>query len=171
MRRRKRSNPLLAKTVLIGVGVTVIVLPILAQLGLFKQMHENYVQTELINLPPPPPQPKEAKPKAHKTVHPHVEGHHGARITRATVQVHVQAGTATKSGGDHTNEIVNAPPGAPVGVVPPSPAPVSTQQPSPAVAPVPTVIPPVVTAPSPAPMPAPKPDVPRPPRTRRPPSA
>jgi len=158
MRRRRQQNPLLLKTVGVGVIVAICVLPILAKLGLFKQLHEQYVQTELINLPPPAPQPKE-RSKVKKTVHPHVEGHHGAKITRATVQVHVQAGAAAKGSTDNNNQIVNAPPGGPVGQVPTAAPPV----PPVTAAPTPPAPQPVVAPPPPAPVaiapPAPKPDV------------
>ena len=139
MRRRNRKNPLLAKTVGIGVLVTLAVLPILAKLGLFKQLHEDYVHTQLINLPPPPPAPKEEKAKEKKRVRPHVEGKRGPRITHSTVAVHVQAGSSSKGANDNGNQIVNAPPGGPVGVAPSAPP---SQQPS--AVPVPT---PAVTAP------------------------
>jgi periplasmic protein TonB len=127
MRRRRRQNPLLAKTILIGVGMTILILPILAKLGLFKQLHDQYVQTELVNLPPPPPQPKEQKPKAKKAVKapPHAAAHRGTvqRATRsATVPVHVEAGTVRPgSSGSDTNTIVNNNGGA-LGVLPAAPA-------------------------------------------------
>jgi protein TonB len=156
MRRRRRQNPLLAKTALIGVGATLLILPILAKLGLFKEMHESYIETQLINLPPPPPQPKEEKAKAKKPVHAHVEGKRGARITHATVQVHVQAAAASKGAPDNGNQIVNAPPGGPVGVVPTGPA---RPESAPPATPAPSVTPVIPASPaaSPAPTsPAPK---------------
>jgi protein TonB len=163
MRRRRRQNPLLIKTIGVGVIVTILVLPILAELGVFKTLHEEYVETQLINLPPPPPQPKEMPAKAKKRVHPHVEAHRGAKMARATkaatVPVHVQAAQAPAGQvGSGDNSIVNNSGGA-VGVVPggnangtgiPAPAP------PPPIAPVHTQPAPPVVPPA---TPAPKPDV------------
>jgi len=156
MRRRRRQNPLLAKTVGAGVIVTLVLLPILATLGVFKQMHDKYVVAELVNLPPPPPQPKETPPKAKKTVHPHVESHHGPRVARAghaaPLPVHVVASASTNSSGGTGIENGKA---TATGTVPPTvvPAPpVST----PTVAPPPPAPPTPVAPPVP---PAPKADV------------
>jgi periplasmic protein TonB len=157
MRRRRRSNnPLLAKTLLVGIGAAIIILPILAQFGLFKQLHEAYVQTQLVSLPPPPPQPKEQKPRAKKAVKSHVHSiaHRGQapRATKApTVAVHVAASKG--SGGSTEPAIVNKAPGGPVGVVPtgppiaPTPPPVPPAPPPPA--PLQAIAPPAAPAPEP----------------------
>jgi protein TonB len=154
-RRRRQQNPLLLKMVAIGIVVTAVILPVLAKFGLFKQMHTNYVETQLVSLPPPPKEPKQEPPKAKKTVHPHVEAHHGEKAARgshsAPLPVHVAVAKSSTGGdenavenGTHTNlGQVQIPPAttppvpAPAVVVPPTPAPVP---PLPAPAPTPDVI-------------------------------
>lgn len=73
MSRRRKKNTLLPKMMLLAVLVNAILLPILAQLGVFKagKARTNILVT-LIKLPPPEPKPKlmakKAQPK-HQTAH------------------------------------------------------------------------------------------------------
>src|SRR5579875_2470790 len=92
MRRRRKSNPLLGKMMLIAFGVTLLLLPILAYLGAFKAIKSEYTQVTMVQLPPPPPQPKPpAARKAHPKAPPHHEGHTHIAGASHPLPVHVAA--------------------------------------------------------------------------------
>ena len=67
MRRRRQKNTLLPKMLGLAVLVNAILLPILAQLGVFKGIRgQRLTPVQLVQAPPPPPKPKaqsrQAKP-------------------------------------------------------------------------------------------------------------
>ncbi len=165
MRRRRQKNTLLPKMIGLAVVINAILLPILAQLGVFKNIGgQKLTQVELIKLPPPEKRPAPPKKTAKKAT-PKVKaaGHKTAARPAAArrapsgpppVRV-VAAGPVTgAAGGNGSGDAgitgSDSAPAAPPTPVPPAPAP--------APAPAPPVTPPA-PAPSPPP-PAPKPAFP-----------
>lgn len=74
MRRRRRHNPLLAKTLAASILINIILLPILAKFGAFKKVESELIHITMVQVPPPVqehPQPKEAK-KPKKAVPKHI---------------------------------------------------------------------------------------------------
>jgi protein TonB len=149
----------------IAVLITAALLPIMAWLGVFKAVKERYYAVTMVNLPPPKPLPKVAKPQ-HKKVasKSHSEAHSNERRQEAKAKplpFHVAA--AAPTGGNSTGPaIVNgtntnigtvptAPP-APAPAPPPAPAPTAPPAPTPAPAPPPQV---AQAPPPPAPAPTP----------------
>jgi len=60
MRRRRRKNPLLARILLISVGIHIVALPILAHFGTFRALQRRYFDTQMVVLAPPKvPLPRE----------------------------------------------------------------------------------------------------------------
>ncbi len=161
MRRRRQKNTLLPKMIGVAVLVNAILLPILAQFGVFKGIkgQQHLTPVEIVQAPPPPPKPKEQAKKAHpKVAHrlaPHAAPRAAQRIARAdnTPRIHgLVAPPGKGSGGDNGGVTGIVPPGTPI--PPPTPAPIPAPIPPPAVVPVPAPTPP---APAPTPAPAPPP--------------
>lgn len=151
--RRRKQNPLLLKMIGVGVLVTAVALPLLAQFGVFKNIQEHYMETQLVNLPPPPPVPKELKAKKVVKAHPKMESHKPANTARSTqkaapLPVHVAAATSGPV-SNNDNSIVNGSGGPPPGTVPvATPAPPVAAPPAPA----PDAIAPPATTPAPVPV-------------------
>ena len=169
MRRRRQKNNLLPKMIGLAVLINAILLPILAQFGVFKSIGRGQRLTpiELVRAPPPekrPAPPKKAKKQAAK---PRPPGHKAAPRTalarRATsgpppVKVVAAAGGPGGSGGGGDAGITTSDGGTPV----PAPNPGGAGQTAPpAQAPGPTIPPTPAPAPAPvAPTPAPPPPAP-----------
>ena len=67
MRRRRQKNTLLPKMIGLAVVINAILLPILAQLGVFKSIGgQKLTQVEIIKLPPPEKRPAPPKKTAKK---------------------------------------------------------------------------------------------------------
>ena len=67
MRRRRQKNTLLPKMIGLAVVINAILLPILAQLGVFKNIGgQKLTQVEIIKLPPPEKRPAPPKKTAKK---------------------------------------------------------------------------------------------------------
>jgi len=163
MRRRRQKNTLLPKMIGLAVVINAILLPILAQMGVFKNIGgQKLTPVEIIKLPPPEKRPAPPKKTAKKaTPKPKAAGRKTAARPSASrrapsgpppVRVVAQgpAAGANGSGGDAGIT------GSGSGLTPPPPAP----PPPPPVSPSP---PPPVPAPLPPPAPAPKPVPPPPP--------
>jgi len=139
MRRRRRSNPLLGKMMLVSVLVTACLVPLMAYFGLFKSVPARYYQVSLINEPPPPPPPPLAKQhREPPKVRPHSTTHNGAMKSAskaAPLPVHVQA--ASNGGTADDNNAIQNGQNTALGQVPVAPRnTVQTPAPAPAPAPV-----------------------------------
>ena len=165
MRRRRQKNTLLPKMLGLAVLVNAILLPILAQLGVFKGITgQRLTPVQLVQAPPPPPKPKE---RARRN-RPHVVHHsqtarraaprEASRSTEPKVRVVATPSTGTGNSGEGNSGITTSegptdgnstvkPPNGPV--TPPI---------TPPVTPPPTPTPPV--APPPAPVAPPPPHIP-----------
>lgn len=168
MRRRRQKNNLLPKMIGIAVLINAILLPILAQFGVFKSIggRQHLTPVELVKLPPPekrPAPPKKtpkktakAKPAGHKAA-PHTVTARRAPSGPPPVKVVAASGPpgGSGSGGDSGITTSDSGPAPPPPVVPnageggpPPPAP-----PMPPAAktpiPAPTVTPPVSKPPPP----------------------
>ena len=162
MRRRRQKNTLLPKMIGVAVLVNAILLPILAQLGVFKNIGgQKLTQVELIKLPPPEKRPPTPKKTAKKAVKPHAAGHKTAARPAAArpapsgpPPVHVVAAGPSPGGSGGSGD---------AGIVPSGSGPVTPQPPVPPTPPAPAPPPPVPTPPAPAPPPVPKPAPPAPP--------
>jgi TonB family protein len=161
MRRRRQKNTLLPKMIGLAVLINAILLPILAQFGVFKSIggHQRLTQVELVKLPPPEkrPAPPKKTPKK-QAARPKPAGHKAAVRTAAAhhapsgpppVKVVAAAGPAgaNGSGGDAGITTSDSGPVTPLPTPPVTPNPVP---PAPIPAPVPITLP----APIPAPVPA-----------------
>ncbi len=188
MRRRRQKNTLLPKMIGLAVVINAILLPILAQLGVFKNIGgQKLTQVEIIKLPPPEKRPTPPKKTAKKAA-PKVKaaGHKTAVRPAASrrapsgpppVRVVAQGQAAGANGGSGSGDAgitgsasspappinptlpVTTPPIAPPS--PPPPAPSLPPPPPPAPRPVPPApppVPPVVTAA--VPLTQPKPSIP-----------
>jgi protein TonB len=163
-RRRKQKNPLLLKIIGASVLIHLIALPILAHYGTFQKVERSFINTELVNLPPPekekPPQiEKKAQPKHVAAQHAARSGHHAASARAAGPHLntpHVEAVAANGTGsGDNGEGDVEQGSGVagevPTVVSTPTPAPTptaadttnqaATATPTPAPTPTPTVAP------------------------------
>jgi TonB family protein len=159
MRRRRQKNTLLPKMIGLAVLVNAILLPILAQLGVFKDIHgQKLTQVELIKLPPPEKRPPPPKKTAKKAVKPHPAGHKTAARPAAArhapsgpppVKVVAAGPSPGGAGGSGDPGITGS--GSGVNPNPPLPA-----------APQPPVTPPIPIAPAAPPAPAPPPPAPAP---------
>jgi len=167
MRRRRQKNTLLPKMIGLAVVINAILLPILAQLGVFKNIGgQKLTPVELIKLPPPekrPPTPKKVAKKP--TAKPKTAGRKTAARAAASrraasgpppvkvVAAGPAAGANGGGGGDAGitgSDSGQSPPPAPLAPAPPPP-PLS---PPPPPAPAPPLPPP---GPKPAPPPPPPP--------------
>lgn len=161
MRRRRQKNTLLPKMIGLAVIINAILLPILAQMGVFKNITgQKLTPIEIIKLPPPEKRPAPPKKTAKKaTPKPKPAGHKTAARPAASrrapsgpppVRVVAQGPAAGTSGGGGDAGITGSG-GSPTPVPPPAPLP----PPAPPVSPPPP--PPPAPAPPPPPPPAPKP--------------
>lgn len=168
MRRRRQKNNLLPKMLGLAVLINAILLPILAQFGVFKSLSggQRLTPVELVKAPPPekkPAPPKKAKKQAAK---PRPAGRRAAPRTAAArrapsgpppVKVVAAAGGPGGSGSGGDAGITTSDSGS---AAPPPPAPPANPAP-----PVPPPAAPPPTPPLPAPLPAaaaPKPPPPAP---------
>ena len=161
MRRRRQKNTLLPKMIGVAVLVNAILLPILAQLGVFKNIGgQKLTQVELIKLPPPEKRPPPPKKTAKKAARPHPAGHKTA--ARPATARHAPSGpppvkvvAAGPSPGDAggSGDAGIVPSGS--GPATSAPSPAAPAAPSPPVTPPPAPTPPAPTplAPKPAPPP------------------
>ena len=165
MRRRRQKNTLLPKMLGLAVLVNAILLPILAQLGVFKGMKgQRLTPVQLVQAPPPPP-----KPKTPQRAKPHVVHHQTARraATRPTapvpsgpkVRVVATSSTGTGGGGAGDSGITTSegPTGGTPTLAPPPTPTAPTPAPNPAPPPTPAPTPTPQPAPPPTPAPAPPP--------------
>ena len=155
MRRRRQKNTLLPKMIGIAVAVNAILLPILAQFGVFKMGHgQRLTPIQLVKLPPlekKPVQPKRriAKTKPHPAEHKAAAHLASARPSRPNPnQPKVVASTGNTGAGPAIENNGTEKPGqvalpsAAASQIPPSPAPT----PVPAPVPMPIPAPPKVAA-------------------------
>jgi protein TonB len=157
MRRRRQKNTLLPKMIGVAVLVNAVLLPILAQFGVFKGIKggQHLTPVELVQAPPPPPKPKEQARKAHPHVArhatPHAAPRAAQRIARAdnTPKIHGLVAPPGPGGGDNGGVTNIVPPGTTLPPPGPTPAPAPTP-------------PPPTPAPTPAPAPTPPPPTPTP---------
>jgi TonB family protein len=168
MRRRRQKNTLLPKMIGLAVLINAILLPILAQFGVFKSIggRQRLTQVELVKLPPPEKRPAPPKKTPKKQVaRRKPAGHKAATRTAAVhrvpsgpppVKVVAAAGPAGANGGGGDTGITTSDSGP----VTPLPTPPVTPNSVPPV-PVPTPVP--ITPPPPAPIPAPVSVAPPPP--------
>ena len=168
MRRRRQKNNLLPKMLGLAVLINAILLPILAQFGVFKSIGRGQRLTpiEIVKAPPPekrPAPPRKAKKQVAKAKPAPKAAPRAAQARRAPsgpppVRV-VAAGGPAGAGGDGDAGITTSDGGAPA---PPAPNPGGAGQPPPP-APVPAPPPapaPVPVTPSAVPPPAPPPPAP-----------
>ncbi len=127
-RRRRKGNPLLLRIILISIGVHIVVLPILAYFGAFKNIASAFHKPVDITLAPPPPiKDKEiAKKEAKKPVKVAVKGpgakksgeSKGKPLSQHVVAVNSPSGG---SGGGNGPTIINPDKGAAPGTLPAGP--------------------------------------------------
>lgn len=165
MRRRRQKNTLLPKMIGLAVIINAILLPILAQLGVFKNIGgQKLTQVELIKLPPPEKRPAPPKKTAKKAT-PKAKAAGKKTAARPAASRHAPSGpppvrvvaagpAAGANGGNGSGDAgitgSDSGPAAPPPPAPPAPAPAPPVTPTPAPA-------------SPPPPPAPKPAPPLPP--------
>jgi len=170
MRRSRKKKSLLPKMIGIAVLINAVLLPILAQMGVFHSVRGGHLTAvSLVKLPPPEKAPAQKKPPAAKTPPkpptPHeAKAHASSRSVPANPnQPKVVAAPSSGSGsggptiannGTATPGQVVTPPSAPQQSAP-IPAPPQIQPkpaPSPTPAPAPVFVPPVAPPPPPAPV-------------------
>ena len=165
MSRRRQKNTLLPKMIGLAVVINAILLPILAQLGVFKSVGgQKLMQVEIVKLPPPEKQPAPpkktskkavAKPKAagRKTAaHPAASrrapnGPPPVRVVAAGPSAGANGGAGSRDagivGGDSGLETPSAPAPSPistlppVSLLPPAASPPPPSPPAPVIRPVP----------------------------------
>ncbi len=160
MRRRRQKNTLLPKMLGLAVLLNAILLPILAQFGVFKSIggRQRLTQVELVKIPPPekrPVPPKKAVKK--QAAKPHSAGRKAVRaaaVRRAApgpppIKVVGVTPKSGDTGGGGTDNITTSGAGpAVLPVTPPvTPAPSSAPVPSPGIVPPAAAPSPVVAAP------------------------
>ncbi len=161
MRRRRQKNTLLPKMLAVAVLVNAVLLPILAQMGVFKGARTRLTEVKLVTLPPPdkkPPEPKKTPPKkrvakARPPVHraaARVASSRPARPNPNQPKVVASAAPAGAGNGPTIDNSGTAAPGSLPSAAPPA-------------APPPSAAPPSAAPPVPAPAPAPAPPAPAPP--------
>jgi protein TonB len=170
MRRRRKGNPLLAKIVGFTILLHLIALPILARLGVFQKVERQYIDAQMVVLPPPEKEKTEPKAVEHKAA-PKAARHSATNVasrshTQASAhqnltQPKVIAG-AGDAGGSGTGGPGINPNGSGIagqlpGAVPtPGPKPVITpEQPVPVATPTPAPARPLPTPPPVVPTPVP----------------
>lgn len=140
MRRRRKNNPLLMRIVGITILLHVIALPILAHFEAFKVIRRDFIDTRLINLPPPqkiaekPEQKRAVKQPPHKAKSMHksatkVAAHHAPKNNLTQPKL-IASAPGTGNGSGDANS-VNANGSGRMGVVPTNinPAPKHTAPP------------------------------------------
>ncbi|HLH78779.1 MAG TPA: energy transducer TonB [Chthonomonas sp.] len=159
MRRRRRGNSLLTKTLIISILINVVLLPILAKFGAFKKVEGELIHVTMVQLPPPvqerqqpkaeKKQPKKLPPKhlenkkTHTNAHPQQPVHtHPSNLPK------VIAASSTGSGSGNGGATVD---NTGTGVAGQVPKPLTTPTPPP--------------KPKPTPPPQPQPKQPTPPPT------
>ncbi len=161
MRRRRQKNTLLPKMLGLAVLINAILLPILAQFGVFKSIGggQRLTPIELVKAPPPEKRPAPPKKTKKQAAKPRPAGRKAAprpvTARRAPsgpppVKVVAAAGGAGASGGGGDTGITTSDSGP---AAPPPPAPPT----NPVTPPAPTPV-----APTPAPVPVPPPAAPAP---------
>ena len=162
MRRRRQKNTLLPKMIGLAVVINAILLPILAQLGVFKGVGgQKLTQVELVKLPPPekrPAPPKKAVPKVKSAGRKTAARPAAARRTPSgppPVRVVAAGPSVGANGGDGSGD---------AGIVGADSGPTTPLAPTPPSVPAPPVSPPPPAAlPPPPPPPTVKPVLPPPP--------
>lgn len=166
MSRRRQKNNLLPKMLVIAIVVNAILLPILAQMGVFKNRGGHHLdQVRLITLPPEkkPPTPKRTPPKkrvAKAKPRPATRAASRPAPARPNPNQPKVVASSGSAGGPAINNNGTAaagqlpvpPPAAPPPPVVPTPPPPTPAPPPPVTAPPP--------APPPSPAPAPPPHMP-----------
>lgn len=176
MRRRRKGNPLLAKIVGYTILVHLLALPILARMGVFQKVERQYLDAQMVVLPPPDkvkPEPKQAEHKVapktvrHSATNVASRSHAAANAHQNLSQPKVIAGAGDAGGNGDGGPGINPNGNGAAGQLPttlPTPAPkaVTTPEPAPPVAtPTPTPVRPTPAAtPLPAATPVPTPRVP-----------
>ncbi|MGI4792433.1 MAG: TonB family protein [Janthinobacterium lividum] len=163
MRRRRQKNTLLPKMIGLAVIINAILLPILAQMGVFKNIGgQKLTPVELVKLPPPekrPPQPKKTAKKQAAKAHP--ADHKAASRPAASRRVPsgpppvkvVAAGPAPgDSGGGGDAGITSSGTGTTPPTTPPAPTPPPVVPPSPPPPAAAPASPPPPTPPAPTPV-------------------
>ena len=136
MRRRRKNNPLLMRIVGVTILVHIIALPILAHFEAFKIIRRDFIDTRLINLPPPqkiaekPERKRAVKPPhkakaAHKTPEKVAQAHHVPKSNLTQPKL-IASAPGTGSGGSDANS-VNANGSGQMGVVPTNMKPAAKQ--------------------------------------------
>lgn len=167
MRRRRQKNTLLPKMIGIAVLVNAVLLPILAQLGVFKGIKggQRITPVELVKAPPPPPKPKARANKrhvAHRQPARRAAPKPSERIARSNEpKVRVVASAPTPSGSGQGDSGITTPEGNTGGSPASGPAPTPAPAPAPTPPPAPTPAPAPAPAPAPTPAPTPPPPAPR----------
>jgi protein TonB len=166
-RRRRKGNPLLAKIVGYVILFHLILLPIAAKFGVFKDIQKHYINTELVNLPPEKVKPQAKQPERKAPQKVASKGAKG-RARGPQNQPHqalshpnlIAGAPAGAGGGDGPSVNTNGtgpagglpnvvPSAAPKPVSVPTPAPVTTPTPAPVTIPTPTPRPPTPAPPPP----------------------
>ncbi len=156
-RRRHQKNPLLMRILWISVLIHIIALPVLAHFGTFKRIQEHFIETRLVNLPPPEKEKPEAKKPQRVAEKPHPTARKSNVTTRAQhtgpksnlVQPKVAVATGAGAGAAGSGPAVEEGTGK------------AGELPQVEKTPQPTVKAPLAPAPAPPP-PAPKPEPPAP---------
>ena len=165
--RRRKKNTLLPKMIGIAVLVNIILLPLLAQLGVFKGMHGRRLQdVRLITLPPEkkPPAPKRTPPKK-RVARAHPASHTPARNVASRPsrpnpnQPKVVASSGGPGAGGPTIDNSGTAPAGRLPTTPPAAPPAAPPTPpvTPPTVPIPPPTPPVTPTPTPPPVPTPAP--------------
>lgn len=127
-RRRRQPNPLLARIILISIGVHIVVLPILAYFGAFKNIASVFHKpVEIILTPPPPIKEKEVAKKEPKKAPRLIAKGAGAKRSSTAKgkplnQRVVVANVPASGAGGNGPEIINPEKGAAPGTLPTGPA-------------------------------------------------
>ena len=128
MRRRRKNNPLLMRIVGITILAHIIALPILAHFEAFKVIRRDFIDTRLINLPPPQKiaekperkrdvkQPPRKAKATHKSAEKVAQAHHAPKSNLTQPKL-IASAPGTGNGGSDANS-VNANGSGQMGVVP-----------------------------------------------------
>lgn len=165
MRRRRQKNTLLPKMLGVATVIVAILLPLLAQLGVFKVARQRLQPVTLVKLPPPekrPPVKKKTPPKKRVAkAKPRPSGRRAARPAVAARPNPNQPKVVASSGGgsgsgptiDNSGTATPGQVAVPIPPVPEKTPPVSPSVTPPSPAAPPAAIPPALPAPTPPPAP------------------
>lgn len=170
-RRRRQKSPLLMRCILISIGANLVILPVLAYFGAFKNIAAAFHKPVEIIVTPPPPEKdkvvekKEAK-KEHKVASRGSAKKSGAPRGKPLAQRVVAANVAPGSGGGNGPSVLNPDKGVAPGTLPSAPGPATAKtgngngggNAAPAAKPAPQPKP--TPKPAAPPAPAPKPHIP-----------